>query len=144
MDHERTPLDPKLERLLIDSHNGVLATVKSDGRPQMSNITYGYDPETRTAQISVTETRAKTKNLRRDPRATLWVGGADFWTFTVAEASVELTPPAADVDDPTVDALVDYYRSIRGEHPDWTEYRQVMVAEARVLLTLHVSRVYGQ
>ncbi|RIJ70949.1 PPOX class F420-dependent oxidoreductase [Nakamurella silvestris] len=137
-------LDPKLEGLLAGTHNGVLATIKRDGLPQLSNITYGYDRDTRTAQISVTQTRAKTRNLRRDPRATLYVPGADFWTFTVAEARAELTDPATDVNDATVEALVGYYRSIRGEHPDWAEYRQVMVDESRVLLTLRVDRLYGQ
>ena len=123
-------------------HQGVLATLKGDGRPQLSNIAYvvGDDGILR---ISVTDGRAKTANLRRDPRASLHVTQDDFWAYVVLEAEVELTPVAADPDDATADELVEYYRAVRGEHPDWDEYRRAMVDDRRLVLRLRPTRAYG-
>lgn len=125
-----------------ERHHGVLATSKRDGRPQLSNITYviGTDDLIR---ISVTDGRAKTANLRRDPRASLHVSQSDFWAYAVVEADVELTPVATDPHDATVDALCDYYRSVGGDHGDWDEYRRAMVAERRLLLILRPTHAYG-
>jgi PPOX class probable F420-dependent enzyme len=125
-----------------ERHQGVLTTIKGDGRPQLSNIAYvlGDDGVVR---ISVTDSRAKTANLRRDPRASLHVARDDFWAYVVIEADVELMPVAADPHDATVDALVDYYRALRGEHDDWPEYRRAMVADGRLLLLLTPTRAYG-
>jgi PPOX class probable F420-dependent enzyme len=122
--------------------NGVLATQKRDGRPQLSNITFHLG-EDGIIRISVAEGRAKTTNLRRDNRASLHVATADFWAYCVLECDVELTPVAQSPDDPTVDALVEYYRSAAGEHPDWDEYRQTMVADQRLLLLLKPTHGYG-
>ena len=66
-------------------------------------------------------------NLRRDPRASLYVQGENFWTWVVIEASAELSAVAADPHDATVDTLVEYYRVGSGEHSDWEEYRAAMV-----------------
>lgn len=131
-----------LRSLLADQRNGVLATLKRDGRPQLSNIVYvlGDDDVIR---ISVTDTRAKTANLRRDPRASLHVTRDDFWAYVVAEGTARLLPVAEAPDDPTADALVEYYRSLRGEHPDWDDYRRTMVADRRLLVELPVTRLYG-
>jgi PPOX class probable F420-dependent enzyme len=137
-----TDINPDLEGLIAGGHNGVLVTLRKDGRPQLSNITYGYADGV--ARISVTDGRAKTRNLSRDPRASLYVTSADFWSWAVADGTAELTPPAADPNDATVEALISYYRDISGEHPDWDEYRAVMVADKRRLVTLRVERVYGQ
>ena len=137
-----TDINSDLERLVAGGHQGVLVTLRKDGRPQLSNITYGYADGA--ARISVTESRAKTRNLRRDPRASLYVTTPDFWQWAVADGTAELTPPAADPNDATVEALVAYYRDISGEHPNWDEYRAVMVADKRLLLTLRVERIYGQ
>lgn len=122
--------------------HGVLATVKADGRPQLSNVmfTRGDDGLIR---VSVTDSRAKTANLRRDPRVSLHVTAADFWSYVVLEADAELTPVAQAPDDAVVDELVEVYRSMRGEHPDWSEYRAAMVADGRLVVRLHVARVYG-
>ncbi len=121
---------------------GTLATLKSDGRPQLSNIMFvvGDDGLVR---ISVTATRAKTANMRRDPRVSLHVTASDFWSYVVLEADVELTPVAADPGDATVDELVEYYRELQGEHPDWQEYRSAMVAEERLVARLTPTRCYG-
>ncbi len=145
--------DPLVD-LLASRHSGVLAAIKSDGRPQLSNISYAFtadpaaqsgDPATRIGElrISITATRAKYRNLRRDPRASLHVSAPDFWSYVVAEGVAELSPVAADPQDETVEALVALYREISGEHPDWQEYRRAMVADQRVLLRLMVNRVYG-
>ena len=90
----------------------------------------------------MTEGRAKTANLRRDPRATLEVTSADGWSSATAEGTATLTGPSTDPAGPEVDALVGYYRAA-GEHPDWAEYRAVMVADRRVLMAMTVERVYG-
>lgn len=143
--------DPLVD-LLASRHDGVLATLKSDGRPQLSNIKYAFtaDPAGDAAaghhgviRISITATRAKYRNLQRDPRASLHVSAPDFWSYAVAEALAELSPVAADPQDETVEALVALYRDLQGEHRDWQEFRQAMVADQRVLLRLPVSRVYG-
>lgn len=123
-------------------HNGVLATSKRDGRPQLSNITYvlGDDGVVR---ISVTDDRAKTRNLRRDPRASLHVAQEDFWAYVVLEGDVTLTPVSSAPDDDTVDQLVEYYRSVQGEHPDWNDYRRAMVADKRLMILFRPASAYG-
>ncbi|MEU4808245.1 PPOX class F420-dependent oxidoreductase [Nocardia fluminea] len=136
-----TPLD--LHALIADSRIGILATIKSDGRPQLSPVTPYYDRAAGIIYVSMTEGRAKTVNLRRDPRAALEVTSADGWSWATAEGTATLTGPGTDPNGPEVEALVDYYRAAAGEHPDWTEYREVMVSDRRVLMALSVEHVYG-
>lgn len=122
---------------------GVLVTIRRDGRPQLSNIIYAMTDDGAT-RISVTEDRAKTKNLRRDGRACLYVLGDSFWQYMVLDGEAELSAPAADPHDSVVKDLVDLYRTIRGEdHPDWDDYRRAMVAERRVVLRFWPSAAYG-
>ena len=121
---------------------GVLTTLKRDGRPQLSNIIYLVADDD-TIQISVTDGRAKTNNLRRDPRAGLYVTSDDFWSYCVIEGDATMTPPAAATDDDTVEAMVEWYRAMSGEHPDWDEYRQAMVDDRRLLLTITPTHAYG-
>ena len=120
---------------------GVLVSLKADGRPQLSNIVFGVDDGT--IRVSATAARAKTRNFRRDPRGSLHVTDDDFGTYCVIEGAVKVTPVAAEPGDATSDALVDYYRSLSGEHPDWDEYRQTMIDESRLLLLLRPNRAYG-
>ncbi|GEM29733.1 PPOX class F420-dependent enzyme [Nocardia neocaledoniensis NBRC 108232] len=129
--------------LLETAKLGVLATIKSDGLPQLSPVTPYYDRAAGIVYVSMTEGRAKTVNLRRDPRAALEVTAPDGWSWATAEGSVTLTGPGTDPNGPEVEALVDYYRAAAGEHPDWQEYRDVMVSDRRVLMALAVDRVYG-
>lgn len=136
-------VDPKLETLLATGKLGVLATLKRDGRPQLSNVTYHYDAGSQTARVSITADRAKTKNLARDPRASLSVSSPDGWSYVVLEAVATLSPVAAAGDDATVDELVGLYRAVGGEHPDWPEYRAAMVADKRLVLRLPLGRLYG-
>jgi PPOX class probable F420-dependent enzyme len=136
--------DAAFEQLLSTVGQGVLVTLRRDGRPQLSNVNHAYDPSSRIVRVSITDPRAKTRNLRRDPRASYHVTSPDFWTWVVADGTAELTPVAMQPDDATVEELVDLYRTVRGEHPDWDEYRRVMVADQRLVLRLHVERFYGQ
>ncbi|AGZ50123.1 PPOX class F420-dependent oxidoreductase [Mycobacterium kansasii] len=139
----RHVFDDKLLAVISGNSIGVLATIKRDGRPQLSNVRYHFDPRTLVFQVSITEPRAKTRNLRRDPRASILVDADDGWSYAVAEGTAELTAPAAAPGDDTVEALIALYRNIAGEHPDWDEYREAMVTDRRVLLTLPISHVYG-
>ncbi len=129
--------------LLSEGHGGVLVTLRRDGRPQLSNVSHAYYPDERIIRVSVTDDRAKTRNLRRDPRASYHVTSADRWTYTVAEGTAELTPVAADPHDETVEELIRLYRDVLGEHPDWDDYRAAMVRDRRLVLRLHVERAYG-
>ncbi|WP_019547956.1 PPOX class F420-dependent oxidoreductase [Streptomyces sulphureus] len=134
----------RLLALLGEHRIGVLVTVKRDGRPQLSNVIHHWDPDRRTLRVSITATRAKSRNLARDPRASYYVGSPDGWRYVVAEGEAEVTAPAAEPHDATVEELVELYRALSGEHPDWDEYRAAMVAEQRQVATVHVTRAYGQ
>jgi PPOX class probable F420-dependent enzyme len=125
-----------------DRHQGVLVTQKRDGRPQLSNIAYHVGDDG-IVRVSVTATRAKTANLRRDDRASLHVTRSDFYAYVVLEGRAELTPVAADPHDATVDELVEYYRAVAGEHSDWEDYRRAMVADQRLLVRLNPTHAYG-
>ncbi|MFF9277180.1 PPOX class F420-dependent oxidoreductase [Streptomyces griseosporeus] len=129
--------------LLSEGHSGVLVTLRRDGRPQLSNVSHHYDPDERTIRISVTDDRAKTRNLRRDPRASYHVTTADRWAYTVAEGTAELSPVARDPYDETVEELVRLYRDVQGEHPDWDDYRAAMVRDRRLVVRIRVERAYG-
>jgi PPOX class probable F420-dependent enzyme len=120
---------------------GVLVTHKRDGRAQLSNVMFAVIDGS--IRISVTDSRAKTRNLRRDPRASLHVTAPDFWSYVVFEGEAELTPVATAPDDPTVDELVQTYRAMSGEHPDWEDYRLAMVADQRLVIRMVPTHVYG-
>ena len=139
----RRVFDDKLLALIADNSLGVLATLKRDGRPQLSNVSYFFDAREPAIEVSITEPRAKTRNLRRDPRASVLVSSDDGWSYAVAEGDAVLSPPAASPDDDTVESLITLYRNVAGEHPDWDEYRQAMVVDRRVLLRLPITHLYG-
>ncbi|TWS19849.1 PPOX class F420-dependent oxidoreductase [Tsukamurella asaccharolytica] len=136
-----TEFDPRT--LIAASRIGVLATLRASGMPQLSPVTTVYDAEADRILVSMTAGRAKEANLRRDPRAAIEFTSADGYTWATAEGTATLIGPSTDPDGPEVDALVDYYRSGAGEHPDWREYREVMVADRRVLLVLRITHTYG-
>ena len=139
----RQVFDDKLLALISGNSLAVLATIKRDGRPQLSNVSYHFDPRNLVIQVSITEPRAKTRNLRRDPRASILVSSDDGYSYAVAEGNAILTPPAVSPHDDTVEALIALYRNIAGEHPDWDDYRRAMVTDRRVVLTLPISHLYG-
>jgi PPOX class probable F420-dependent enzyme len=137
-------VDQRMLAFVAGRHAAVLATLKRDGRPQLSNLFYAWDDEQQLARISVTADRAKTRNLQADPRATLHVSSPDFWTWVAVEGTAELTPVAADPHDATVEELITYYRAISGEHDDWDAYRAAMVADRRLVIRLRPEHTYGQ
>jgi PPOX class probable F420-dependent enzyme len=116
-------------------HRGVLATYRQDGQVQMSPVAVAVDEESRVV-ISTRETAMKTHNLRRNPRASVCaLSDRFFGAWYSVEGNVEiLSLPEA------LEPLVDYYRRVSGEHPDWNEYRDAMVREQRVLLRITVDR----
>ncbi len=120
----------------------VLITLKKDGRPQSSHVSQWTDVDG-VMRVSLTADRAKTKNLARDPRVSLHVQADDFWSYAVLEGDAELSPVAADPADATVDLLVEYYRALSGEHPDWDDYRRAMVADRRLVLSVRPTYAYG-
>lgn len=134
---------PELLALLDDHGHGTLMTVHPDGRPQGSVVSYAFDRASRTIRFSVTESRVKTRNLRRDPRTGFMVVHPDMHSWVVAEGTAQLSPPAAAPDDATTDAMVELFRVVMGEHPDWPGFRAAMVAERRIVVTLTIDHVYG-
>jgi PPOX class probable F420-dependent enzyme len=137
-------VDPGMLAFVAEHRWGVLATLKRDGRPQLSNVGYSYDREEQLFRVSVTDDRAKTRNLRADPRVTLHVASKDFWTWVAVEGTAELTPVAADPHDATVEELMAYYRGTSGEHDNWDEYRAAMVADRRLVVRFRPEHTYGQ
>jgi PPOX class probable F420-dependent enzyme len=125
------------------ANEGTLATIKKDGRPQLSVVNYTAATAARMLRTSTRNDLAKTHNLRRDPRASMLVG-APGGGYAVAEGTVEFSAVSADEHDATVEELIEVYRLIGGkEHPDWDDYRRAMVADGRVVLRLHVDKLYG-
>jgi PPOX class probable F420-dependent enzyme len=124
------------QQFLRENENAVLATWRRDGRIQMSPVTVGLDAAGR-AIISSRETAYKVRNLRRDPRAALCVFVEAFtgpWVQIEGTAEIVTGPEA-------VEPLVDYYRRLAGEHPDWDDYRRVMLADRRALIRITIARV---
>ena len=116
-------------------HHWLLATFRGDGGPQLSPVTGGVDRDGRLV-VSTYPERAKTRNLRRDPRASVCVMSDDFgdaWVQVDGTATVTDMPEAED-------GLVEYFRCIAGEHPDWDEYRRAMRIQGKSLLTIDIDR----
>lgn len=117
------------------NHRAVLATTRKDGRPQLSPVTAAVDEQGRVV-VSTREPAMKVKHLRRDPYATLTAFTDNFfgdWVQVEGPTEIVSMPDAMDV-------LVDYYRRVSGEHPDWDEYREAMIAQRRVALRIEITR----
>ncbi len=119
---------------LREHHRGVLATVRSDGRPQMSAVLVGVD-EDGYAALSTRDAAYKVRNMRRDPRVSVFAVSDDFskWIQIDGTATVVSLPDA-------MEPLVSYYRSVTGEHPDWEDYRQSMQEQRRVIVRIDIER----
>jgi PPOX class probable F420-dependent enzyme len=120
---------------LRSHHRAVLATTRADGRPQLSPVLCVADDEGRVL-ISTREAAVKTRNLRRDPRASLCAFTDGFfgeWVQVDGDAEVISLPAAMDL-------LVDYYRRVAGEHSDWADYRAAMVRDRRVIVRITLTR----
>lgn len=124
-------------------NQSVLTTLRRNGLPQLSNVLHHADDHG-VIRISTTADRAKYANLRRRPWAAVKVDGESFWSYAVIEGDVELSAVATGPDDAAVDELVELYRSLSGEHPDWDDYRRAMVADRRVVVRILPTRAYGQ
>jgi PPOX class probable F420-dependent enzyme len=116
-------------------HAAVLATIKRDGRPQLSNVSYTVDDDGR-IKISTSRTRAKIHNLRRDPRATLSIQGDNWHQYLVVEGTAQVQ------DQNPIPDLRRIYEKIRGPHPNWDEFDEAMRREKRVVLAVTIYRVY--
>ena len=126
---------PALAEHLASRHRWVLATTRTDGRPQMSLVTGGMIADGRLAVATYPE-RAKAKNARRDPHVSVAVMGEQFddaWVQVDGDAEVLDLPDASD-------AFVEYYRSISGEHPDWDEYRRAMADQGKCIILITPTR----
>ena len=122
-------------RFLSTHPRAVLATTRSDGRPQLSPVVAAVDDDGRVL-ISTRETAIKAKNLARDPRASLCVLNDGFfgeWVQLEGTADLIHRPEALPI-------LEDYYRRISGEHPDWADYRDAMRREKRLIIRITVDR----
>jgi PPOX class probable F420-dependent enzyme len=118
-----------------EHHNAIMSTYRSDGSPQMSPITCSVNGDG-VIVVSTRETAMKAKNLRRDPRVSLCVVSEGFygeWIQVDGRAEVVSLPDA-------MEQLVDYYRSLRGEHPDWDDYRAAMVRDQRCVVRITPER----
>lgn len=116
-------------------HHWVLTTMRQDGRPQLSPVTGGVGPDGRLL-IATYPSRDKVHNLRRDPRATVCVLSDNFggaWVQVDGRATVTDVPEA-------VDGLVEYFRSVAGDHDDWDEYRAAMLRQGKSLVAIEVER----
>jgi PPOX class probable F420-dependent enzyme len=120
---------------LSSNPRAILATTRSDGRPQLSPVVVAVDDEGRVL-VSTRETAVKAKNLARDPRVSLCgITNAFFGEWIQAEGDAELIhlPDALPI-------LEDYYRRISGEHPDWDDYRAAMIREKRLIVRITIDR----
>lgn len=122
-------------QFIAAQHRAVLATQRADGRPQLSPVLCAVDDAGRVI-ISTRETALKTRNLRRDPYASLCVFSDGFfgrWVQVEGTAEVVSLPDAMDL-------LIDYYRRTAGEHSDWADYRAAMERERRVIVRVSIDR----
>ncbi len=125
----------ELEAFVRPRHHGVLLTTRRDGRPQASLVTMGLSVEGQVV-VSTYPERAKAQNLRRDPACSMVVMSDDFggeWVQLDGSAEVLDLPEA-------LEPLVEYFRVISGEHPDWDEYREAMVRQGKVLIAMTIER----
>ena len=123
-----------LLEFLRPRHKGTLVTTRKDGRPQMSPVSCGVDEEGRVV-VSTYPERAKAVNLRRDPRVSMLVH-SDDWNGPYVQ--VDGTAEVLDMPE-ALEPLVEYYRCIAGEHPDWQEYREAMRAQGKSLIRITVE-----
>ena len=125
-----------------DHKHCVLITIRADGRPQSSDVVYALSDGV--FSISVTDDRAKTANMRRDPRVVLHLTDPASWSYLSFDGTVELTPVTTEPGDATSDALVALYEAVSGgPHDDWDEYRRTMVTDGRLVIRLHPTHAYG-
>jgi PPOX class probable F420-dependent enzyme len=134
--------EERLWGVIAAGNLGTVATIKKDGRPQLSDVS--YHAAGRLVRFSTRTTLAKVHNLRRDDRVSMKVTAPDGYGYAVIEGKAELSPVAWALDDAVVEELIELYRTIRGEeHPDWDDYRRAMVADGRLIVRFRAEHLYG-
>jgi PPOX class probable F420-dependent enzyme len=129
----------EVRAFLADNHRAVLATIRRDGRPQLSPVACALSADGQAVEVSTRETSMKVKNLRREPFAALCLLNDRFfgaWAQVEGTATIVSLPEA-------MEPLVDLYRRLAGEHPDWDDYRAAMVADRRLVVRLRADHIYG-
>ena len=134
--------ETELWNLIASRREGLLATIKRSGLPQLSNVLYLAEPDGRTVRISTTADRLKARVLARDPRAVLHVTGDNFWAYAVAEGNATLTPTAADPGDGACRELLEIHAAFYGPQ-DQEAFFAGMIARQRLVIRLDLTRVYG-
>jgi PPOX class probable F420-dependent enzyme len=121
---------------------GTLITIRRDGRPQSSDVAYWIKHGT--VVVSLTESRAKTRNIAADPRVVLHISEPSKMSYVSLDGVASLSATTTRPDDDTSDALVEYFEGVSGKpHPDWAEYRQAMIEEQRLLATITIGSAVG-
>ena len=135
-------ISPTLDWAAGHKH-GVLITLRRDGRAQSSDVVYAVIDGA--FWISLTDSRAKTRNMRRDPRVVFHITDPSSWSYASIDGVADLTAVATSPDDPVIDDLIAIYRTVSGgEHPDWDEFRAAMVEEGRLVAKVRPQSVTGQ
>ena len=134
--------DEALSDLLTKQQFGTLATVKRDGHPHLTTMLYSWDAEARVVRLSTTADRVKVAHLRRNPRAALHVQGGDVWSFAVAEGHGEVSEVTTVAGDAVGRELLGMVPEA-AQPEDERAFLEQLVAERRVVLRLHVDRLYG-
>ncbi len=135
-------LPDKVKDFATQTHRGVLTTFRRNGATQISIISCG--PYRDGIAFTVTETRVKLKNLRRDPRCSLMVSNENWWGFVVLEGKATILSVDNTPTDELRDALRDAYRTgSGGEHSNWEEYDQAMKDDRRSVIIVVPDHIYG-
>jgi PPOX class probable F420-dependent enzyme len=134
--------ETELWDLIASGREGVLATIKRGGLPQLSNVLYLPEPGGRAVRISTTADRLKARVLARDPRAVLHVSGDSFWAYAVAEGRATLTSAAADPGDEACRELLDVHSAFYGPQNEDAFFAE-MIARQRLVIRLGLEHVYG-
>jgi PPOX class probable F420-dependent enzyme len=132
-----------LEALIAEGSQAILATIGADGTPQLSNMLYDWDGTAEEVLMTTTETRVKTRNLRRDRRCSLHVSGGSFWSYAVATGEAEVSDHAISPGDEICRRLLPLYTVLMGAPEDEDAFFEQMVEEQRLLIRFRYSRVHG-
>jgi PPOX class probable F420-dependent enzyme len=134
--------EQQLLNLIAANNQGILAAVKRDGYPHLSNILYVWDAERRIARVSTTADRVKGRILQRDSHAALHVPGADFWSYAVAECDAQTSAVATSPGDDACRELLEVHSSFYGDL-DESEFFGQMIEAKRLVVRLSVRKLYG-
>jgi PPOX class probable F420-dependent enzyme len=135
--------DPKLLDLIAANRHGILAVVKSDGFPHLSNVLYDWDADERILRITTRGDRVKGRVVQRDPHAALHVPGEHFWQFAVAEGVVTTSGVTTEPGDQAGRELLELHTALMGPRGDEDEFFATMVEDQRMVIQLHPTRLYG-